>query len=140
MENNIFKKVNSSDLMFSYEIEDDRTNTYLLLNDYDWMEYKLRTRFKTEEQGTLCISMVYFGMTSCDMFVKKVEENKFYRVQFSTEVYKKYIIKFLTKHIQSWNDTYAFNGEDIVIEFYNEIIENMESIVEINEREYNAFS
>lgn len=44
------KKIRSEDLIFSNEIEDDRTNTYLTLNDYDWMNYNLSTRFKTEER------------------------------------------------------------------------------------------
>lgn len=140
MKNSIFRKINADDLEFTYEIEDDRTNTYLLLNDYDWMEYKLRTKFKTEEQGTLIVSMVYFGMTISDMFIKKVEEGKYYRIEFDTKIYQKYITRFLTKHIEMWNSQYAFNGEEIVIDFFNEVIENMNKIVEIDPREFEAFS
>ena len=47
------KKIRSEDLIFSNEIEDDRTNTYLTLNDYDWMNYNLSTRFRTEDMGVL---------------------------------------------------------------------------------------
>lgn len=55
------KKIRSEDLIFSNEIEDDRTNTYLTLNDYDWMNYNLSTRFKTEEMGVLDVEFEFFG-------------------------------------------------------------------------------
>jgi hypothetical protein len=29
----------------------------------------------------------------------------------------------MTNHLAAWNDTYAFNGEDEVLAFYNELIE-----------------
>ena len=34
------------------------------------------------------------------------------------------IIKFLNKHIVSWGNKYAFNGEEEVIEFFNDVIGN----------------
>ena len=45
----MLKKIKKEDLIFSGEIKDDRANTYLRLNDYDWMNYVLETTFKTEE-------------------------------------------------------------------------------------------
>ena len=35
------KEIKSEDLIFSNDIEDDRTNTYLNLYDYDWMDYNV---------------------------------------------------------------------------------------------------
>ena len=121
------KKIKAEDLLFTYEIEDDRTNTYLTLNDYDWMDYKLETRFKTKEQGTLDVLFQYFGVTFSIMKVKQTINNTEEEVEyeFSSDIFQKYIIKFLEKHISQWKSKYAFNGEDIVIEFFNEVLENM---------------
>ena len=43
---------------------------------------------------------------------------------YSTDIFQKYIMKFMEKHIASWSDNkYAFNGEDEVIAFFNEVLE-----------------
>lgn len=120
------KKINSEDLIFSNEIEDDRTNTYLNLYDYDWMDYSLTTRFKTEDMGVLNVKFNYFGMTTSAMEVEQtlngITEKATY--EYSTDIFKKYIVKFLEKHIRFWDEKYAFNGEEEVIEFFNDVIEN----------------
>lgn len=120
------KKINSEDLIFSNEIEDDRTNTYLNLYDYDWMDYSLTTRFKTEDMGVLNVKFNYFGMTTSTMEVEQtlngITEKATY--EYSTDIFKKYIVKFLEKHIRFWDEKYAFNGEEEVIEFFNDVIEN----------------
>ena len=64
------KEIKSEDLIFSNDIEDDRTNTYLNLYDYDWMDYSLTTRFKTEDMGILNVKFNYFGMTTSTMEVE----------------------------------------------------------------------
>ena len=74
------KKIRSEDLVFSNEIEDDRTNTYLTLNDYDWMNYNLSTRFKTEEMGVLEIEFEYFGIVTSQMNVKQTLNGKVYEI------------------------------------------------------------
>lgn len=43
---------------------------------------------------------------------------------FSTDIFKKHIIDFLKKHIASWDSQYAFNGEEEVIDFYNDVLEH----------------
>ena len=53
--------IKAEELLFTNEIEDDRTNTYVHLLDYDWMQYTLETRFRTEAQGILEVSFEYFG-------------------------------------------------------------------------------
>ncbi len=120
------QKIKSEDLIFTNQTEDDRTNTYLTLHDYDWMEYSLITRFKTQNLGVLNVKFSYFGMVTSTMEVEQTLDNKTEKVtyEYSTEIFQKYIVKFLQKHISSWDDTYAFNGEDIVIEFFNDVIEN----------------
>ena len=120
------KTIKSEDLIFSNEIEGDRTNTYLNLNDYDWMDYSLITRFKTEDMGVLNVKFNYFGMTISIMEVEQILNESTEKViyEYSTDIFQKHIIKFLKKHIRFWNEKYAFNGEEEVIEFFNDVINN----------------
>lgn len=117
--------IKEEQLIFSGDIEDDRTNTYLSLNDYDWMDYHLNTRFNTEEQGILEVSFQYFGMVTSRMEVKQLKNKKETHLtyEFSTDIFKKHIVNFLFDHIAAWNSTYAFNGEEQVINFFNEVLE-----------------
>lgn len=119
-------KIKSEDLIFSYEIEDDRTNTYLNLYDYDWMDYSLTTRFKTEKLGVLNVKFNYFGMVTSTMEVEQVLNGTVEKVEYeySTDIFVKHIVKYLEKHIRSWEDTYAFNGEEEVIDFFNDVLDN----------------
>lgn len=121
-------KIEAKDLIFTNEIEDDRINTFLTLNDYDWMDYQLKTRFNTENLGILDVIFHHFGLTTSVMIVKQRIDDKEreYLFEYDTEIFKKYLIKFLNLHIESWNSTFAFYGEDIVLEFYNEVIESGE--------------
>ncbi len=120
------QKIESKDLLFTDEIEDDRTNTYLNLYDYDWMDYSLTTRFKTEKMGVLNVKFNYFGMITSTMEVEQTLNNNTEKLtyEYSTDIFQKYIVKFLEKHIRSWDEKYAFNGEDEVIKFFNDVIEN----------------
>lgn len=119
------KKINSKDLLFTNDIEEDRTNTYLNLYDYDWMTYSLSTRFRTKDMGTLYVKFEYFGMTISTMEVEQVLNNSTEKAtyEYPSELFRKYIVKFLEKHIRSWEDSYAFNGEEEVIEFFNDVLE-----------------
>lgn len=125
------KKIKSEELLFTNGIEDDRTNTFLSLDDYDWMSYRLKTRFKTLEQGILDIEFMYFGMTYSCMDVEQTKDGKTekYRYEYSSSVFQKHIVNFLKKHIEYWNDKYAFNGEEEVINFYNEVLDVGKRIV-----------
>ena len=118
------KEIKSEDLLFTNEMEDDRTNTFLSLDDYDWMSYRLKTRFKTLEQGALDVVFAYFGMNFSYMDVEQTKDGtkEIYRYEYPSSIFKKHIIKFLTEHINSWDSKYAFNGEENVIDFYNEVL------------------
>lgn len=120
------KKINSTDLIFTNKIEDDRTNTYVNLYDYDWMTYSISTCFKTEEMGVLNVKFEYFGMITSTMEVEQILHNRTENVvyEYPTEIFQKYIVRFLEKHIHSWDEQYAFNGEAEVIDFFNDVLEN----------------
>jgi len=130
------KKIRSEDLVFSNEIEDDRTNTYLTLNDYN-----LSTRFKTEEMGVLEIEFEYFGIVTSQMNVKQTLNGKVYEItyEYPTDIFSKNLIKFLEKHIRHWNEKYTFNGEEEVIDFFNEVLDKgtVKDVAEIN-KDHNA--
>lgn len=121
----ILRKIKSEDLLFTGEIEDDRTNTYLTLADYDWMNYILKTSFVTKELGTLKVKFEYFGAADSEMEVEQILDGKSitYTFEFNSDIFVAHIKNYLEKHIAQWGDKYAFNGEDIVIGFYNEVIE-----------------
>ena len=116
--------IKAEELLFTNEIEDDRTNTYLHLLDYDWMHYTLETRFRTEAQGILEVEFEYFGVITSSMTVKQTKDDKVtvYEFSYPTDIFQKYITEYMTAHIAAWNGTYAFNGEDYVIPFFNTVL------------------
>lgn len=114
------------EILVSNETEDDRINTNLILLDYDWMNYILTTRITTKDLGVLHIAFEYFGTAMSQMIVHQFQihtnKEEIHVFDFPTNLFKEYIVKYMQKHIESWNETYAFDGADIVIEFYNKII------------------
>lgn len=118
------KTISSEELLFSGEIEDDRTNTFLELSDYDWMQYVLRTRFKTEVLGLLDIAFEYYGSRVSRMNIRQDldGEIKEYTYEYDSTIFERYIRKYMLKHIAQWDDNLAFNGEEIILDFYNDVI------------------
>ena len=123
----MLNKINKKDLIFSDICEDSCTNTQLKLDDYDWMTYTLCTKFRTKEMGILYVTFEYCGFTDSFMNVEQTTpKNKqlSYSYVFSSELFKEYLIKFMTTHIESWDTNFAFNGEQIVVDFFNEVLDN----------------
>jgi hypothetical protein len=120
----VLEEIKAEDLIFSGDIEDDRTNTYLRLDDYDWMNYVLSTRFTTKEYGCLEVRFEYAGFGVCLMVVDQTHGDQYikYTYKYQTDTFKKHITDFLMAHIASWDDKYAFNGEKYVLDFYNDVI------------------
>lgn len=118
-------KIDPKDLLFTNNCEDDRTNTQLSLLDYDWMNYTLTTRFRTEALGTLDVCFEYFGCVDSRMTVVQTT-NKGETVEYSynSDIFEKYLMRFLSQHMAQWGQHLAFNGENIVVDFYNEVLEN----------------
>lgn len=105
---------------------DDRLETVLKLCDYSWMEYKLTSFFPTKDYGDLDINFIYSGTTLSEMNIKQTLDNHvyFHHIEFESRLFEKYIVMFMKKHISSWKSKYAFCGEKIVLEFYNEVLKN----------------
>lgn len=90
------------------------------------MTYRLETGFNTKELGIVNICFEYFGLTASLMNVTQTlgNQSKYYQYEYSSDIFKKHIIKFMEKHISSWEKTQAFDGEDEVINFYNEVLDS----------------
>lgn len=130
--------VSTEELIFA---DGESLSTQLILDDYEWMDYKLITHFTTS-QGHLSICFEFFGSTKSEMVVAKTtkdwrgedlsDENMKtecnmdtvrFVYAFPTEVYREYLKRFLTEHMKQWEkDAPAFYGKDIVMEFYNAVV------------------
>ena len=114
--------IDKNDLIFENKPLKDRINTKLTLLDTDWMTYELEASFRTKTQGELNVR--FCGVVEAEMYVKQVS-NEIYREYtyfFSSDVFEKYILKFMTHHLEQWKNKEVFYGGDIVLEFYNEVI------------------
>ena len=71
------------------------------------------------------------------MNVKQTLNDKVHEItyEYPTDIFSKNLIKFLEKHIRYWNEEYAFNGEEEVIDFFNEVLDKgtAKDVTEINE-------
>ena len=107
----------------------EEMNTLLILDDADWMAYKLKTFFYTADYGNLDIIFHYYGSTTSEMRIIKDTDGKKYihRIKYDTDIIEKNIIAFMEKHINNWKSKYAFNGLDVAIAFYNDVLENYTS-------------
>ena len=116
--------IDKNDLIFENKPLKDRINTKLTLLDTDWMTYELEASFRTKTQGELNVRFTCCGVVEAEMYVKQVS-NEIYREYtyfFSSDVFEKYILKFMTHHLEQWKNKEVFYGGDIVLEFYNEVI------------------
>ncbi len=127
--------IKREDLMFTGDLEDDRTNVCVSLDDYDWMRYVFTTRFRTMTYGQLHVCIEYFGSQICTMDIKQTTpaDNTVitYRYKFSSELFVKHYKKYLNAHMSSIDDKYAFSGETFILDFYNDIIKESKDKAEI---------
>jgi len=86
----------------------DKFETKVVLVDYDWMHYALSARMPTKAYGDIKIKFEYFGAVFSEMRVET--EKKTHTFKFDTQLFNEHIVKFLQKHIESWDNTYAFDG------------------------------
>lgn len=118
-------KIRNEDLIFENKCFVDRINTELRLRDNSWMDYQLITAFNTKNQGRLEVMFEYYGTVDSCMEVKRGVNGKTEKItyEYSTDIFEEHIIKFMTKHLAIWKEKYAFNGEELVLDFFNDVIE-----------------
>ena len=118
-------KIRNEDLIFENKCFEDRINTELQLLDYDWMTYNLKTMFPTKNQGKLKVLFWYCGIRDSFMEVEQEVNGKIEKIEYEyvTDIFVKYIIKFMSQHLSQWRNESVFNGGDLVIDFFNDVIE-----------------
>ena len=106
--------------------DNDRLTTTLKLEDYSWMDYELSSFFPTKKYGDLDIKFEYYGATKSTLEIEQKIDGNIYShcIDFDSEIYKKYLVMFMEQHIAHWQSEYAFCGEKIVLDFFNEVLEN----------------
>lgn len=119
------KRIEVEDLIFENMPLKDRINTKLTLLDTDWMTYTLEASFHVKAQGKLNIRFEYYGIQKSDLYVtqKKNGIRHEYTYSFPSEIFEKYLSKFMYRHLKQWKREKVFYGGDIAVEFYNEVIE-----------------
>ena len=129
----ILKPIPYDEKLSHFRMEDYRKidyrnymDTALILNDYDWMDYHLKTFFNTKDYGKLTIGFLYGGFSPCKMrVIQEIEGEKYtHNIYFDYEIFKRNIIAFMKRHIEHWDDEYVFWGLDLAIAFYNDVLEN----------------
>ncbi len=125
---NLPKEIKEEDCVFTDNM--DRIFTHLILMDYDWMHYRIQAEIPVEDRKILYLEFLYVGMKKCSMIAEMDDKRIEYR--FSSDIYDKYLEKYLIRHTESIHDTYAFSGEDIVLDFYKEVMENHLDIIKEN--------
>ena len=118
-------KIKKEDLIFTDKCMEECINTELHLRDNSWMNYQLVTSFNTKNQGKLEVVFEYFGAMVSHMEVKRNVNEKTEKIiyEYSSDIFEEHIVKFIEKHLSSWKEYDAFNGEKLVLDFYNDVIE-----------------
>ena len=119
-DNTVFEPIVYDKSSFNLRNKLDLFATTVELDDYDWMNYKLKAWLPTKAYGDIVIDFVYNGTSPCTMIIET--KKKKYRFYFAIELFQEHIIKFLQKHIKHWDDKYAFSGKEEAVNFYNAVI------------------
>lgn len=99
----------------------DNSCAKVTLDDYDWMHYTAEFDFRTERYGKMKLLFAYAGTTNCTMTVMNHGVTTVY--EFESGLFEKWIVKYLAKHMEQWEGAKVFAGEDLMLELYNEVIE-----------------
>ncbi len=110
----------------------DLFTTRLVLDDYDWMTYKLIAWLPTKAYGDVKIKFKYMGASPCKMVVKT--ENEVHEYSFDYKVFEKHITIFAAAFIENWKSKYAFRPIKEVVEFYNAVLTDPKTVEEKHKR------
>ena len=115
----------------AFELLDFDTDfkTELTLQDYDWIDYCLCVGIPTKQYGRMSIEFEYNGINVSTMkvWIDKPEK-RMYFFEFNSKIFQEHIVKFMQRHIASWNEKYSFEGLEEVINFYNAVLVDSDTI------------
>jgi hypothetical protein len=98
--------------------------THMDLKDYDWMDYTFNASLPFDNE-IVCFSVNYFGTYTDVVKIKIVDYkgNITYECEHTIPctLFKNFRKIYLEQHIASLHSEYAFCGDEITIDFYNEI-------------------
>ena len=122
----VLPKLTSKDLVFQNKYGHDRLYSKLILDDRDWMNYILKAAFHTT-YGRFILSFEYFGakFSTLKVSLKKGDHTNTYEFEFSTDLFAKYITRYLKDQIRAWETSAVFYAEELVLNFYNEVISSL---------------
>lgn len=118
--------IDVNQLLFTYDVCDDRVNCKVTLDDYDWMCYTFETIFKTAALGILNVKIEYFGASKCQMDVIQWLDDVEYawEIEFDHAIFQKHCTTYLNAFSSQWGQEYAFSAGSYIIDFYNDVITN----------------
>lgn len=99
-------------------------NSVLLLDDYDWVDYHIKANLIEEEMGKLFIDFNYVATLTSTMKVKSVKEKYLYIYTYKSDIFEKYFQEYLERQKAASKERKWFSGEDIIINFYNEVLKD----------------
>ena len=114
-----------TDMIFSENR--DRIFTYLTCNDYDWMHYRLIAEFPVGKKTLITVEFEYAGFVTSYMYIQINNRQMQTVYTFDTNLFQKHIKKYMAGHMKAWDQKYAFNGGDLAIDFFNDVIANAQS-------------
>lgn len=124
----MLKPIERDQLIFDSSLGNVCTPIRLELDDSDWRNYSLETLIKTEALGVLAIRFDYYGSSQSSMTVHQTLSNgatNDYTYSYDTKLFQKYVGEYLNLVSTAWcsvSENNERDGEDIVIDFYNEVL------------------
>ena len=108
----------------------DRVFTHLILMDYDWMHYRIQAEIPIEDNHVMVIEFLYFGLTTSLMKVAIDDLKTTVEYEFDSNIFMKHLKKYLEKQIEynCDNKGKVFYAEELIIYFYNEVMEKYSNI------------
>ena len=136
----MLQKLTTDDIQYSVPQEFGIENTTeLTLSDYDWMTYSLEGKFLTKTGDYFVVCFSYMGTVQSDMTVdigkpkQTPYEHHYYK--YPTDIFEKHLKIFMQKHMQAWDEKFAFQGIDLILDFYNDVLEHGELVRFVNDKE-----
>lgn len=127
-------KLKEEDLCFNEE--QDRIFTYLVLMDYDWMWYRIQAEIPLKDRLNIRVEFSYTGTIDSLLTVETGEE----RIQyvFPSSIFDNYFEKYLSMERNAIKEESVFYGGNLILDFYNAVMENYIKIND-NPTDYIAF-
>ena len=91
-DNTIFEPILYDKSSFNLRNELDLFATTVELDDYDWMNYKLKTWLPTKAYGDIVIEFEYNGMTPCTMTIETKKKKYIFNIYSAVKstVFRRY--------------------------------------------------